>query len=189
MNRPVLVQRDLSLLDPVLLTDSCKRIESSVITVDRSVNDPQRSLVSIEIHFNLKLTYKREVLLYKRADYELFHRLIANFPWNDTFSEYDNVNKACELFTETYLNMAKQYIPTNSVTIRPKDKTWMTSELRKNIRIRNRLHKRARSSKLPIDITKFKSQRNKVNNMKKFARLNFYENVHGIIDQYSNSDP
>ena len=38
------------------------------------------------------------------------------------------------------------------------------------------------------DILGFKRQRNKVNNMKKYARLSFYENVSGLIDQYSKTD-
>jgi hypothetical protein len=34
------------------------------------------------------------------------------------------------------------------------------------------------------DILRFKRERNKAN-MKKYARLSFYENVSGLIDQYS----
>jgi hypothetical protein len=37
------------------------------------------------------------------------------------------------------------------------------------------------------DILRFKRQRNKVN-MKKYARLSFYENVSELIDQYSKTD-
>ena len=178
-----------SLLDPIILSETCKSIDSSVLKVDRSISDHDGCLVSLEIPVNLKSRYKRNVWMYKHGNYDMFNNLISNFPWEETFLNCESVDSACYKFTETYLDMARQCIPSKSITIRPNDKPWMTSELRKNLRIRDRLHKKSRKTKLQADINKFKTQRNKVNNMKKFARLNFYENVNGIIERYSSSDP
>ena len=69
------------------------------------------------------------------------HEALSNAPWNilDTF---DTVDDIAETFIQLYLDICKQYIPTKNVLIRPKDKHRMTSEVRRNFRIRDRLHKK-----------------------------------------------
>ena len=64
----------------------------------------------------------------------------------------------------------------------------MDSDLRKQMKLRDKLHKRFRRTSSQSDREMFKRQRNKVNNMKKYARNNFYENVHGLIDQLQYKD-
>ena len=53
-----------------------------------------------------------------------------------------------------------------SVTIRRRDKPWFDSTLRKNIRTRDRLRKKALNSKKEIDWVNYHMHRNKVNNIK-----------------------
>ncbi|OWF47171.1 RNA-directed DNA polymerase from transposon BS [Mizuhopecten yessoensis] len=178
-----------SLLDPIFLSDSLSCIDSSVINIDRTVSDHQGCIVSVELPCAFKSVYKRKVWLYKRADFVTLNNLISQYDWNGSFLNCESVDIACETFTNVFIEFATMCIPTKEVMIRPNDKPWMTSDLRKNIRKRDRLHKIARKSNRLHDIQKFKSQRNKVNNMKKYSRLDFYENVHGIIDDYFSSDP
>jgi len=64
----------------------------------------------------------------------------------------------------------------------------MNSELRKQIRVRVGLHHHFRIRILNSDLIKYKRHRNKVNNMKKYVLVNFYENVNGIIDNSQTSD-
>ena len=78
-------------------------------------------------------------------------------------------------------------MPIKTVTIRSNDKPWFSSELHREIRRRDRLHKIMKRTNQEDDILRFKRQRNKVN-MKKYARLSFYENVSELIDQYSKTD-
>ena len=160
-----------------------------MIPVDKSFSDHDSCTACINLPCDFRSVYKRKIWLYKRADFRMFNNLISNYNWNDLFINCNSVDIACERFTDIFLDFANSCIPSKVVTIRPNDKPWMTSELRKHLRIRDRLHKIARSTKLLSDINKFKSQRNKVNNMKKHARLLFYENVHGIIEEFVSSDP
>ena len=62
--------------------------------------------------------------------------------------------------------MAKQCIPSKLITVRPNDKPWMNSEIRKEIKLRNKLHKKYSNLKSMINLENFKRQRNKVNNRK-----------------------
>ena len=64
-----------------------------------------------------------------------------------------------------------------TLTIRFNDKIWMTSEIRKEIRIRDSLRKKYIKNKIDKNERKYKNQRNKVNNLKKSAKENFYVSI------------
>ena len=57
------------------------------------------------------------------------------------------------------------------------NKPWFNSELRYNIRLRDRLRKRFFKSKSDLDRMSFKRQRNKVNNMIKYAKQSFINTI------------
>ena len=64
---------------------------------------------------------------------------------------------------------------THCFTIRTNDKIWMTSEIRKEIRIRDRLREKYFKNKIDKYERIYKNQQNKVNNLKTSAKENFYE--------------
>ena len=57
----------------------------------------------------------------------------------------------------------------------------MDSLLRKTIRIRNRFRKKAQKSGRESDWFTFRKYRNKVNNMKKHAIANYYDNIDSYL--------
>ena len=67
------------------------------------------------------------------------------------------------------------------VLIKPNDKPWFNSELRYNIRLRDRLRKRFFKSKSDLDRISFKRQRNKVNNMIKYAKESFINKIDDFV--------
>jgi hypothetical protein len=73
--------------------------------------------------------------------------------------------------------LARECIPTKTVIVRYNDKPWFTSEVRKEIRIRDRLRKVMLKYHRNSDICKYKKQRNRVNNLKKIAKGNFEINL------------
>jgi hypothetical protein len=70
-------------------------------------------------------------------------------------------------FTSIFLKIASMCIPTREVIIRNDDKVWFDSTLRREIRIRDRFRKTFLRVKSVITESKYKQQRNKVNNFKK----------------------
>ena len=86
------------------------------------------------------------------------------------------------------MQIAHECIHTNSVTIRPSDKMWMTSEIRKEIRIRDRLRKKYIKNKIGTTERKYKNQRNKVNNLKKSAKENFYLSIIESLSELKNTN-
>jgi hypothetical protein len=49
-------------------------------------------------------------------------------------------------FTKLFLDIARQCIPTKTITVRDYDKPWFNNEIRKEIRLRDRLRKNVSSS-------------------------------------------
>jgi hydroxylamine reductase (hybrid-cluster protein) len=86
-----------------------------------------------------------------------------------------------EEFTKLFLDIARQSIPTKTITVRNYDKPWFNNEIRKEIRLRDRLRKNVFKFGRESDTLKYKKQRNKVNNMKKKAKENFESNLDNIL--------
>lgn len=190
INEPTRIgQTRSSLLDPIFVSKSLNVSTSSVIDIDRDLSDHNACFCNIEISSPISRSFKREIWIYKKGDFDKFNLLISSKDWESLLQNCIDVDSACENFTREYLKMAKDCIPRRLITIRHYDKPWMTNELRKEIRKRDRLHKLLISRKTDTNLQNFKHQRNKVNNMKKYARQSFYENVNTIIDTLYTGDP
>ena len=81
---------------------------------------------------------------YRRMDTDKLIRLLTDTDW-DTILDCDT-DEATEKFTETFLNAANAAIPHRNITIKSTDKPWVTSELKKNIRKRDRLFRTAKKT-------------------------------------------
>ena len=93
----------------------------------------------------------------------------------------EDVDELCNTFTETFLRVARECIPTKMVTIRNSDIPWFNSELRREIRKRDRIRKITKKFSKESDIDKYKKERNKVNNLKKTAKEHFEQNLDTLI--------
>lgn len=102
--------------------------------------------------------------------------IVESTDWESINNNAESTDSATKLFTSKYLELIRKCVPEKSVTIRPKDKPWFDSELRKTIRKKNRLRLNTLKSNNSFDCDKFKRIRNKFNNMKKHA----IENYHNI---------
>ena len=179
-----------TLLDPILTSQDCTVSFSEVIDVDRTISDHQATKACIKIPHEIKSCYKRTVWLYKHADFNSINTEIEMFDWVNYFDQfYNNVDIMCESFTNQVLSIFKKYIPNKEITIRPNDKPWFDSELRKEIRKRDRLHKKLRQNRSEHVELDYKRQRNKVSNMKKHAKEQFYLNVDELLEANSAASP
>ena len=97
--------------------------------------------------------------------------------------------KMCNIFTDTFLRVARECIPTKMVTVRNNDRPWFNSELRREIRKRDRIRNTAKKYNKQSDIDKDKKQKIKVNNLKKIAKEHFEHNLDNIIlENISNAE-
>ena len=88
-----------------------------------------------------------------------------------------------ENFTETLIKSAEKVIPNKIVTIRPDDYPWINGKIRKLIRKRKRLFRKARKSNNNVQLWhKFKTVRNKVIYEIRASKNNYFENLANSIN-------
>ena len=177
-----------TLLDPIILSDDLNCIYSDVINTPQNISDHDASIAVIECPLYLSSTFKREIWQYDKIDIVKFNDKLDETNWNEKLENLYDVDDMCDKFTTTFIEIARECIPTKEITIRSNDKPWFNNEIRKQIRVRERLRKKVLRYHRETDIQKYKKQRNKVNNMKKIAKENFENNLDNfLLDSSSNS--
>ena len=63
----------------------------------------------------------------KKGNYTLMKQQIIDKKWEKLINDELDVNNACSNFTDAFLTIAKECIPTREVTIRPDDNMWFDS--------------------------------------------------------------
>ncbi|CAG2249663.1 unnamed protein product [Mytilus edulis] len=178
-----------SLLDPILVTDSIPVVDKDTVPIDRKISDHDGTYVTINCGFTSSRTYKRKIWDYKNGDFDLMNQKVSRTNWEHLISDADNMNVACTNFTNSLLDIASECIPTREVVVRCDDKIWYNSNLRREMRKRDRFRKVFLRLKTSFAELKFKQQRNKVNNMKKQAKKHFYASLNENLDEIKQANP
>lgn len=172
-----------TLLDPILITDSIQYMDSDTVPLDRNISDHDGTYLTIRCGYHISRSFKRIVWDYKNGDYESMNQRIRDTNWDNIINEADDVHTACSKFTSEFLKIAEDCIPKREITIRCNDKIWFDSQLRREIRKRDRLRKTFLKHKTQVNENKFKNQRNRVNNLKKQAKQKFYSNINESLNE------
>ena len=99
----------VTLIDPVLVSDSCTVFASGILNVDGNITDHKATYVSIRINVNLSTSYYREVWNYKNinADYTTLNNLIEEFNWGVLLMSLLLLTKLVNTFLVSLWNSAK----------------------------------------------------------------------------------
>ena len=110
--------------------------------------------------------FKRRIWLYDRCDTDLFREKLSEVDWeNFILTANNDVDLLVETFTNTLLKIATETIPNKVITVRKMDPPWINNNVRRAIRKRNRLNKRAKRTNNPEHWLKFRKFRNKTVNL------------------------
>ena len=131
-----------TLLDPIILSDGLNSIYSDVINIPRNISDHDAAVAYIDCPKRISTTFKREIWQYDKIDIETFDKNINDIDWNDKIGNVDDVDDMCNEFTKTFLEIARNCVPTKEIIIRKNDKPWFNNTLKKEIRIRDRIRKK-----------------------------------------------
>ena len=112
--------------------------------------------------------YVHEAILSKRR--------LLNAPWN-ILDKVDDVDDAVDFFEQIFMKCVTSNIPSKLVTIRPRDKPWFTSEVRKQFKTRDRLHKQWKNKPSQKNYDKFKLARGEANQAKFNAKSDYYTKI------------
>ncbi len=159
-----------SLLD-IILTSSPNIIASSGV-YDPFLEQNIRYHCPVYGLLNLKKTkhksFKRHVWLFEQGNYPLLREKASEFDWTST--KHNNLDVYSNNITSTILAMSRACIPNRDVTIRQDDPVWITSAIKKSIRQRKRLYKKARRTNNGHDWVMFIQFRNKTTSLIKEAK-------------------
>ncbi len=170
-----------TLLDPMILSDDVASIHSGTVDFDNTISDHKGTYAYLDFQLSMNKSYKRVVWCYKHGDYAKLNKLINDTNWSEMFEKCNDIDVAVDNFYTTLTKYITECIPTKQVTIRPNDKPWFNSILRKEFRKRDRLRKLAKKYNHEKYTIAYKRQRNKVNNMKYYAKELFYSNLDGYL--------
>ena len=106
----------------------------------------------------------------KHADLLKLNNEISELQWEMYLKECTDIDIMSSSFTQKYLEIISRNIPSKMIQVRPSDRPCFNSHIKREIRTQNRLKKIARTKKSSTAVHKYKSHRNKVNNMIKHAR-------------------
>jgi hypothetical protein len=162
-----------NLLDPIIISDTMNYIYSDVLKIPSEISDHDASVAFLQWPKSVVGSFKREVWLYDQVDQQKCIDKLEMVDWITLLCQFDDIDDMCNQFTKTFLELARECIPTKTVTVRLGDKPWFTSEIRKEIRIRDRPRKVMLKYHRNSDICKYKKQRNRVNNLRKDCKRKF----------------
>ena len=173
-----ITNRTSTLIDLILTTNSITCSNKGVL--DPSCSDHSPIHMSTSVMKVSHRSYTRKIWSYDQADYNLYRQTLGECDWNfDEISLEECVDKT----TTNMFKAAELAIPNKLVTIRPKDAPWMHNDIRKAIRDRKKIHKKAKISKSEQDWANFREQRNKVNDLVKNAKINYFKKLATSLQQ------
>jgi hypothetical protein len=170
-------ERNSSLLDLVLVNNLHSILYSEV---DPPLLDQTRyhmSTIGVLNHsIKSHSSYKWKVFMFDRGDFESFRQQLSLVDW-DSLLVSDDIDISTSNITRALIDAANTNIPNRVITVRKDNPPWLTSSIKRVIRRKNRLHKRAKRSNLPGHWERFRIARNKCNNLVSNAKITHYSKV------------
>ena len=86
-------------------------------------------------------SFERKIWHYDRANITLIRRCISCFPWSDVLNKNPDPNWQAETFTEILLNIMTNFIPNETITVKPRNPPWITKPIKTMLNKQSRLLK------------------------------------------------
>lgn len=121
-------------------------------------------------------SFKRTIWQYDKGDFNEFRNILRNTNWNfiDETCPIDSIE---DNLTRTILNAASKSIPTKVITVRPGQIPWLYSSIKRLIRQRKRLHKRAKTLNNESAWADFRKKRNEVVSALRKAKQDYLDKI------------
>jgi hypothetical protein len=103
------------------------------------ISDHDAAVAFLKCPKSTSCSFTKKSWQYENIDLELFNNKMDEINWNEKIGFLNDVDDMVEEFTKLFLDIARQCIPTKTITVRDYDKPWFNNEIRKDIRLRDRL--------------------------------------------------
>ena len=180
--------RQHATIDPIIIPEDFPFLHSGAIDVPNIISDNKATYIKLPIHYDTEGAYHRLIWLYKKANFGLLKQKLLNYDWNCL--REGTLDEACNKITynDIFFNFVRSCIPSKNVLIRTDDKPWYGSEIRKMFRKRDRLKRKFNKTGNQNILTRYKFFKNKVNNLKRHAKEQFYNNLEVSFSDFHSND-
>ena len=86
-------------------------------------------------------SFDRKIWHFNRANTPSIQRAISNFPWREHLNSKQDSNWQAETFTDIILNIMSNFIPNETIRIKPKDPPWIKKQIKTMLNKQNRMYK------------------------------------------------
>jgi hypothetical protein len=126
-------------------------------------------------------SYTSHVWDLSRMDENVLQEAFSNVNWNDIFLNIDNIDNLYAEWFKCFYQVLLKHVPHRTVTIRPGDKPWVNSEIRRAIRKTNRLLKYYCRHKSPEAWKIYRRQRNFTTTHIRKRKLIYYDTLNAKL--------
>ena len=95
-----------------------------------------------KIQYTRDKCYTREIWDYSKGDFDGLITELGSVPWRLGYDLFEDIDDIASYWQSSFMELCKIKIPNRTIKIRPRDKPWITNEVKISIRKRNRLYKR-----------------------------------------------
>ena len=113
--------------------------------------------------------------MYNNGNFCLLRGKASSIDWHAL--ENDDISLYASNLNSTILFLTKECIPNKSIRVRTSDPPWITTLLKKLIRKRKRLYRKAKRTHLERHWIKFRQLRNETNTMICNSKQQYYDNI------------
>ena len=137
----------------------------------------------LRLHSFKQFAYKRKIRDYKLANYDKANDDIKQINWEEDVFNGENIDDIYNSFLNKLNTCLDKHIPLKNITVRPKDKAFMNNSIRKLMRKRNRLHRKAVKTQNPTHWTNYRYIRNRVIDEIRCSRDRYNKKLTSQIDK------
>ena len=119
--------------------------------------------------------FTRHIWMYNNENFGLLREKASSIDWRAL--ENDDISLYASNLNSTILSLTKECIPNKSIRVRTSDPPWITTLLKRQIRKRKRLYRKAKQTNLERHWIKFRQLRNETNTMIRNSKQQFYDNI------------
>ena len=159
----------------VIATSCPDRVDIAGV-IDTEISDHFATFCHANFQIHKSTEYEREVWLYDQADFDGLNVYLNNMQWEDLLINLD-VNDMVSKWTELFLASARKFTPTKVIKVRPGEPQWLTTYIKRLIRKRNRLYKKAKKNNNPVHWEKYRRIRNNVVSNLRKSKQKYYSSL------------
>ena len=180
ITKPTRVQdTSISIIDHVIINDKVIKTDTKIKSgvLYSSITDHLPVFISIQEEHKITPKVRPMIRVYNEKNKNLFLRLIKNCNW-ETFAQATHVNHALGIFYKNWKKCHTKAFPLVKLSrTKIKHKPWISSELIKEIRQKNKLYKRCMENPTKENKLKLRNLSNKVTNKIRKEQGIYYLNI------------